>query len=518
MKKSFSVNISGVIFQVDEDAYEKLHRYLDRLNLHFANTEGRDEIIADIEQRIAEMLTQKLGDHRVVSLSHIDEVIAALGEPVDFDDGATEEPIRGRRYRRRLYRDPDDKVLGGVAGGMGSYFNTDPLWFRIAFIVLTVFGGSGILVYLILWLIIPEARTAAERLEMRGEEININNIERTIKEEMADIRRRFGDWQKEGGRKKKDEARRVIASGGQILGTLFLLAFRIFTALVGLALFVAVFMLIFSLVVPGISLHGFPVLYGISVHDALTVVTGSTGTAWMVLIAVLVILLLPLLGLLWAGIRLVFNIKKGNRWAGRAFSAIWGIAILFLVVAAVITVNDFSTKGHFDDPMVTLPESSDTLTVGMIPVATPGIMLLDDRAGEFRSMYFTHDQDGVLMAGKPSIRFRQSQNQSTLVATTRHARGSSHRVATERASALEHAIHTDSSYVSIQHLFTLPYIAHYRDQGLKVTIYIPEGRVFLLDPLLRKHYGQIENLQPLWDKSMLDKPLMMQNNRMVVAE
>lgn len=519
MKKSFSVNISGVIFQVDEDAYEKLHRYLDRLNLHFANTEGKDEIIADIEQRIAEMLTQKLGDHRVVTLAHIEEVVSALGEPVDFEDGTTEEPIlRGRRYRRRLYRDPDDKVLGGVAGGMGSYFNTDPLWFRIAFIVLTIFGGSGILVYLILWLIIPEARTAAERLEMRGEEININNIERTIKEEMADIRRRFGDWKQEGGRKKKDEARRVISSGGQILGTLLLVAFRLVAGLVGLALFAVVFMLIFSLVVPGISLHGFPMLYGISVHEALMVATGSPGTAWMVLTAVLVILLLPLFGLLWAGIRLLFNIRKGSRWAGRAFSAIWGLAILFLVVASVITVNDFSTKGHLDDSIVTLPISSDTLTIGMVPITSPDLFLLDDRASEFMSMYITRTREGILMAGKPVIRFKQSHDENTMVSTTRHARGSSHRVATERASALEHTIKTDSTLIDINHLFTLPHNAHYRDQGLVVTIYLPEGRVFLLDPFMRQRYHQIEDMQPLWDKNMPNKYLMMKNNALVVAE
>jgi len=287
---------------------------------------------------------------------------------------------------------------------------------------------------------------------------------------------------------------------------------------VGLALFAVVFMLIFSLVVPGISLHGFPMLYGISVHEALMVATGSPGTAWMVLTAVLVILLLPLFGLLWAGIRLLFNIRKGSRWAGRAFSAIWGLAILFLVVASVITVNDFSTKGHLDDSIVTLPISSDTLTIGMVPITSPDLFLLDDRASEFMSMYITRTREGILMAGKPVIRFKQSHDENTMVSTTRHARGSSHRVATERASALEHTIKTDSTLIDINHLFTLPHNAHYRDQGLVVTIYLPEGRVFLLDPFMRQRYHQIEDMQPLWDKNMPNKYLMMKNNALVVAE
>jgi phage shock protein PspC (stress-responsive transcriptional regulator) len=518
MKKSFSVNISGVIFQVDEDAYEQLHRYLDRLNLHFANTEGKEEIITDIEQRIAEMLSQKLGDHRVVTNSHIGEVISALGEPVDFDDGPSEDPQPGRRYRRRLYRDPDDKVLGGVAGGMGSYFNTDPLWFRIAFIVLTIFGGSGLLIYLILWLIIPEARTAADRLEMRGEEININNIERTIKEEMADIRRRFGHWKDEGGRKKKDDARRVISSGGQILVTLFWVFFKVMAILIGIALVAGTAALILSLVLPGITFHRFPLLFDVSLQELLTLIIGTPGMAGLALTASLLVVLLPLVALLWTGIRLIFNYKSRQRWLGGLFSTIWGISILFLVVIAVITINDFSTKGYHDDRAITMQSLPDTLTVGLIPPHHESYFTLEERSGQFRSMYVTYDKNSMVLTGEPEIRFRQSHDNMVTIIVSKKARGSSRRAAEERAADIRYNTVTDSNAIRLGTLFNLPDDAIYRGQHVTVTLFIPEGKPFTCDNMLQQKYRMIENFDPLWDQSLPGKVLVMKNHKLEVAD
>lgn len=198
MKKTLSINISGFVFHIDEDAYEKLHRYLEAIKLHFMGFKGKDEVIADVEARIAEILQQKISASKeVITMEDVDEVISILGQPADFavdDDEAagTREYIHKAPYKR-LYRDPERKIFGGVASGLGAYFNMDPMWVRLIFFFSVAISGFGAIIYLILWLALPEARTTAERLEMRGEPVNISNIEKSIGDEVHDLKDKLHD-------------------------------------------------------------------------------------------------------------------------------------------------------------------------------------------------------------------------------------------------------------------------------------------------------------------------------------
>jgi len=465
------------------------------------------------------MLISKLGEHhRVVSLPLITEIISTLGEPVDFEDPVQEPIITDRRYRKRLYRDPEDKVLGGIAGGMGAYFNTDPLWFRIIFIALTIFGGSGIIIYLVLWLIIPEARTTAERLEMRGEEININNIERTIKEEMNDIRNRFGHWKKGSDyRKKKDSAGRVIESIVQMAGTLALLFFKFLGGIIGFAILMTFIALFIGLVVPGISFHGFPFLYDLSLHDLLTAVTGSAGIAWLVFTGILLIIFVPMLGMLWAGIRLLFGLRVRSRIMGASLTGIWVTALLFLTVIAIITTHDFSTKSTITSGRTVAPAVADTLTISMYPGAAGRWFEEDDSRRDFKSLSIRYENETMQIIGKPSIEFRQSHNDSVMVVTTMRARGNNHAAANERAREIRYRCHLDSLNISMDQYFLTGDDVEFRNQEVKITIYLPEYQPLQLDPVMQKHYRQIQNLEPLWDNEILDKVLIMNDHKLIEA-
>jgi phage shock protein PspC (stress-responsive transcriptional regulator) len=199
MKKTLTVNISGIVFHIDDDAYAKLDRYLVTIRRHFSSDEGCDEIIAGIEGRIAEMFQEKVtASKQVVTLADVKEVISQLGEPEQISgsdeasekkqgSGSGDSDYYDFKASKRLYRDPDDKYIGGVCGGLGAYFQVDPTWMRLLFIV-GIFAGFGILLYIILWIVIPRARTTAEKLEMRGERVNLSNIEKSIKEDIQDIK------------------------------------------------------------------------------------------------------------------------------------------------------------------------------------------------------------------------------------------------------------------------------------------------------------------------------------------
>jgi len=212
MKKTLTVNISGIVFHIDEDAYFVLNDYLNSIRRHFAREKGGDEIFADIETRIAEMLGDRIGDKRqVVTLEDVQEVIGRIGQldefGEDFSEGNTHSNSEStyQQIPKRLYRDPDNTMIAGICGGLGAYFHTDPLWIRILFIV-TAFAGFGtpILVYLVLWIAVPEAKTAAERLSMRGEPVNLSNIEDNIGQEINNLKNKFNNFTRGKKRKPKN--------------------------------------------------------------------------------------------------------------------------------------------------------------------------------------------------------------------------------------------------------------------------------------------------------------------------
>ncbi len=218
MIKTVSINLGGIVFQIDEDAYEALSKYLNDLTQYYKYTEGRDEIVSDIESRLAELFNESFAKSgfSVISMGDVEEVIDIMGRPEDFGDAeeSEEERREGASKKKvtddtiytskRLYRNPDDAIIAGVCSGLSTYFGIeDPIWIRLAFIVLTL-GSFGIapIAYVILWAILVPAETAAQKLHMKGEPINVNNLEKKIKEELeraGNNLKGFADNQKSKG-------------------------------------------------------------------------------------------------------------------------------------------------------------------------------------------------------------------------------------------------------------------------------------------------------------------------------
>ncbi len=191
MKITVSINIGGYSFNIDEDAYSELKIYLKSLELHFSGEESSSEILSDIEARMAELFRARLTAYKqVITIEDVRQVTAILGTPEDISDN--EGPSARDKFSspgyHRMYRDPDHRIIGGVCSGMAAYWNIDPLIVRIIFIVLA-FAGIGILLYLILYIAIPEAKTTAQKIEMHGEPVNIHNIKDSVKEEFNRVRK-----------------------------------------------------------------------------------------------------------------------------------------------------------------------------------------------------------------------------------------------------------------------------------------------------------------------------------------
>ena len=212
MKKTVTVNLDKTIFNIDDDAYTVLESYLEALHDHFKKEEGGQEIMNDIESRISELFKERLGfGMQVITLQEVNEVIAIMGQPEEIENpldsgtapdnnaegdnsGQTTDTSNNESHKstKRLYRDPDNRILGGVASGMGYYFGIDTVAIRVIMVLLLPLWASSVWIYLLLWICIPEARTTSQKLEMRGETPTVDNIKRAVEEEKENVSRNGG--------------------------------------------------------------------------------------------------------------------------------------------------------------------------------------------------------------------------------------------------------------------------------------------------------------------------------------
>jgi phage shock protein PspC (stress-responsive transcriptional regulator) len=192
MKITVSINLGGYSFNIDEDAYSELKRYLKNLELHFAGEESSSEILSDIETRMAELFRTKITTYKqVINIDDVNQAISVMGMPEDISDNdrkSARDKFSSPGYHR-MYRDPDNRIIGGVCSGMGAYWNIDPVIVRIIFVALVLAGGIGALVYLILYIVIPEAKTTAQKIEMKGDPVNIHNIKEAVKQEFETVKK-----------------------------------------------------------------------------------------------------------------------------------------------------------------------------------------------------------------------------------------------------------------------------------------------------------------------------------------
>jgi phage shock protein PspC (stress-responsive transcriptional regulator) len=188
MKKTLTVNLNNIVFHIDDDAYEMLQTYLHEIADHFQSDDEKNEIMNDIEARIAELFNEKLQKNKnVVNLTDVEEIIEIMGKPSQYadEDEEPKSPKTNKKQQqqksRRFYRDPENAILGGIAGGLAAYLNIDVTWIRI-FLVLLVFLGVGFIIpiYIVVWFVAPAALTASQRLEMQGEDVTVESIKTEI--------------------------------------------------------------------------------------------------------------------------------------------------------------------------------------------------------------------------------------------------------------------------------------------------------------------------------------------------
>ena len=210
MNKVFNINLGGQPLTIDEDAYRLLESYLQSLHNHFRQSEGYEEIMSDIEARLGELMREGMGKRAIVMMQDVKNAVSVMGKPEDFGAQPMDDTQKAQEAQntegdkksgkipiqtgKRMFRDEDNKVIGGVCSGLAAYFGiSDPLWVRLAFVIPGFLTGTGVFLYFILLVILPKAKTTADKLAMRGEPIDVNSIAKSVEKGIDDFSHKMSE-------------------------------------------------------------------------------------------------------------------------------------------------------------------------------------------------------------------------------------------------------------------------------------------------------------------------------------
>jgi len=517
MNKTININLGGVFFHIDEIAYQKLKNYLDAIRRSLSDDpKGRDEIITDIESRIGELLAEKVKDVRqVINEKDIDEVVEIMGKPEDYmvddeifnDDNSS---AYGNRKSKKMYRDGDDKFLGGVASGMAHYFNVDVIWIRLAWL-LAVFGfGFGVIVYPILWILLPQANTTSEKLEMEGEPVNISNIEKKIKDEISGASARVRNGIEEVSDKVKnadyEKYRKKAKSGSQdlveTLGKIFTTIFMIIGKFIGVLLIIISVATLMGLLVSLFAVGSLDFLHEGWFYQNSLFFNNSGLPIWVVSILVFILVGIPFFFLFTLGLRILSNNTKTiGKVASLSLLGIWLVALLFAIF--------FGTKQFMEsafDGTVTNKQE-----INLIEKDTLNIKLVDDdkisnsmvlRREYGYKVVVDEDDDNRIYSNNIRLNIHPSDNDRIIVKTRKKSDGKSKEDARDNAREISHGFELGNNNLLIDGYFLSEVKNKFRAQKIYLDIYIPVGQIIYLDKSARSFLYDVDNIQDIYDRDM----------------
>jgi phage shock protein PspC (stress-responsive transcriptional regulator) len=526
MNKTVTINISGIIFHIEEDAFERLSKYLGTIKGYFSRTDGGNEIMADIEARIAEMLQGKTSAvKQVVLMADVDYVMETMGKPEEFagdQEQKTEEEQTheyhdsGEPVKKRMFRDPDHKAIGGVCSGIAAYFDVDVVWIRLAMFLLIFFGGVSLWVYIILWIVIPEAKTTAEKLAMRGEKIDINNISKTVKEEAEQLKKRmekYGNDVKNNSAGFRNDTRNFFDKLGDFIKEFFILFIKFFGRLIGLILLIFGVCFMFGLLT---SIFGFSVAgTNAEFNDWINLVFLERSHYTIGVIGIILFVGIPVLTIIYGGVKLLFKIKYRNRWLNLSAGLIWLIGFMMVLYAGIYTGKDFNEGGKIKEQVQLVQHDTLYLTLNKSK-EFKNSWAIDDDDDEHRGRHrrhvriSSHRDDYAIgrlgearqIVGYATLNIVPSLTDNFELYVVKTARGEDKRSAMDRARAIGYKVSQKDSTVTFDEIFTVDPNEKFRVQQVEVILKVPRNKVIRLDKSLERFIYDVENVSNTFDAHM----------------
>lgn len=505
MNKTVTANISGVVFHIEIDAYEKLNQYLSTIKAYFKEEEGKDEIMADIEARIAELFKEDMESGKeVITSINVEKVIAIMGEPEQYMDEDAQESFtkdkqqKGSDFKRRkLFRDPDDNMIGGVCSGLSYYFGIDKIWLRAAFLIALIAGvGTGIIIYLILWIIVPAPKTTAEKLEMKGEPINVENIGNTIKDEFYGFKKKVESKDPRGYAKKAENS---IYKFFDFLTKVLVYFFKFIFKIIGVLLVISA---VFALIALLTLIFGGPLNLSFNNTDLIgswytnfaSLFFSSNFMFYLGYIGALLVVLIPVLGLLYGGLKLIFNIPSSNKAISISATSLWIIGLIMASIAAVSTTVQYSYQQKITEQIVLDQFTSDTLILSGMQSNYSG--------NHIGSVGITLEKDQLFLSTL-TMDVVKSIDGFTRLNLEKSAKGSNRKEAGMRAEAILMDYTLNENNLAISPMIHVPIENKYRGQEIKASLALPIGKTLYLTPSSRDVIYDIKNVYNTYDGEMI---------------
>ena len=498
MNKTVNIHLAQTLFSLDEKAYALLKEYLDQLEKLFQKTEGGKDILEDIEVRIAELFTaQKKDTLYVISVEDVNQVIETLGTPEDLaQDEEEEKEIPRYSTGKKLFRDPDDRFIGGVAGGLSHYIGMDSVWIRLILILLVLSSVGGvILVYILLWALVPEAKTTADKLKMKGQPVNVSNIKKKIKEELDQVSEKvkevdydsLGDQLKKKSKGLSDLLLKVVKGIGKILALLLGVFFIFISSISLLGVFFSTLIgSVFSTLLP---------------PDLIQLGSFLDIPYFIIGLFILIIIGLPLVGLFSVGLRLLS--PRGpimGRPTRIVLFSLWLVSILTLVVLGAVETKSFAVTAHQTQTETWAFKKGDTLSLykNSEPSYKDAVLLFD-------TFTLVEDDNGNQMHLNEDIRLQIESHQEDSIRLKRRmkARGWSQTKATENAKSMIYGYDYYNKQMILDDYWLAPVENKNRPENIRLSLTLPEGSyLYLEEDLSELLSSKIKNDQDFYRREI----------------
>jgi len=491
MNKTVNINLGGMFFHIDEDAYLKMTRYFDAIKRSLSKSSGQEEIIKDIEMRVSELLTEKQkSDKHVISLKDVDEVIAVMGQPEDYiieEDNHTSQTYNTDSKRtKKLYRDTENGMIGGVLAGLGHYFGIDKVWLRIFLLAMVFVFGSGVLAYIILWIVMPEATTTAEKLEMRGEPVTISNIEKKVREEFENVSDKIknADYDKYGNQIKTG-ANKI----GSSLGDFIISVFKVFAKFLGVLLIITGITTLISLLI-GVFTLGSSDFIDVPWRSFIEAGNFTDYPIWSFGLLMFFAVGIPFFFLTLLGFKLLSpNLKSIGNIAKYTLLALWIIAIAILISIGIKQASEVAFEGKTVTKETIYLKPNDTLFV-KFRYNDYYTKSIDDR----ETFKFVQDSSNTELIYSNNVRLQilHTDEKLPFVQIEKMARGKSFQAAKLRAEKIKYAIKIEGNHLILDNYLLTEVNNKFRDQEVEIFLYLPEGTLLKPDSSVQD-YDESDN-------------------------
>jgi phage shock protein PspC (stress-responsive transcriptional regulator) len=465
MNKTIIININGIVFHIEEDAYEVLKSYMTEVKRHFAYSADSVEIVTDIENRLAEMFTQRLAEHnkQVIVLQDVEEITLQMGRASDFEDDEESEGFTAERLKssKTLYRDGEDKMIAGVCAGLGHYFDIETKWVRLITIIATLTSGIGLLPYIVLWIVLPIAKTRQEKMAMKGEAINLENFKKSFDETAVTGKSVSGQALRSVN--YSDPVKEIIDFTVKLLKIFLKVIGLIIITAGAIALFAAIFALIFGL--------GF-LDNGGDLNFPFNIINEEYRSP--IFFSAFLVLCIPLIALILFAIRVLLNRKVVSRYSSFAMLVLWLTGLGMGIYYGSKVASDFREEARVEQSSALTYYPSITLKMNSKLFFTSSDSLkYNIGRGKFSGRVFYGDNMMDHEMQDIDIFIEKSDDTTFTVIKELSGRGQNFEHALQAAQRINYRVTQKDSIINFDKYLSLAGSGNYRKQEVDVHLKIP---------------------------------------------